>query len=91
VDCVSVADHLRYGFSALLDSTDDEDDVLQALAEELGKFVDYVGGPEYAYVLLQPLEAICAAEETVVRDKVRWLFICWKSLRERETSRSGLC
>lgn len=41
-----------------------------ALAEELGKFVEYVGGPEYAYVLLQPLEAICSAEETGVRDKV---------------------
>lgn len=40
-----------------------------ALAEELGKFVEFVGGPEYAHVLLQPLETICAAEETVVRDK----------------------
>lgn len=53
----------------LTDSTDDEDEVLLALAGELGNFTEHVGGPEYAHHLLQPLEAICAAEETLVRDK----------------------
>ena len=52
------------------DSCDDEDEVLIALAEELGNFVDYVGGPDFAYVLLLPLETTCSAEETAVRDKV---------------------
>ncbi|KAJ1563691.1 Polyamine N-acetyltransferase 1 [Cladochytrium tenue] len=52
------------------ESIDDEDEVLLALAEELGGFVDYVGGPPFAYLLLGPLETLAAVEETVVRDKV---------------------
>ncbi len=43
--------------------------VLLIMAEELGKFVPLVGGPEHATVLLAPLEALCMVEETVVRDK----------------------
>lgn len=55
----------------LQDSVDDEDEVLLALADELGKnFEEYVGGPEYAHVLLGPLENLSAVEETLVRDKV---------------------
>ncbi|VDB99607.1 unnamed protein product [Peniophora sp. CBMAI 1063] len=54
----------------LQDSVDDEDEVLLALADELGKnFEEYVGGPEYAHVLLGPLENLSAVEETLVRDK----------------------
>ncbi|XP_006454350.1 hypothetical protein AGABI2DRAFT_189621 [Agaricus bisporus var. bisporus H97] len=56
--------------SFLQDSIDDEDEVLLALAEELGKsFEEYVGGKEYAHVLLGPLENLSAVEETLVRDK----------------------
>ena len=54
----------------LLEFADDEDEVLLALAEELGGFVEYVGGPAYAHLLLPPLEMLAAMEETVVRDKV---------------------
>lgn len=39
------------------------------MAEELGKFVPLVGGPQHAAVLLAPLEALSMVEETVVRDK----------------------
>ncbi|TBU35240.1 ARM repeat-containing protein [Dichomitus squalens] len=54
----------------LQDSVDDEDEVLLALAEELGRnFEEYIGGPEYAHVLLGPLENLSAVEETLVRDK----------------------
>lgn len=53
-----------------LESIDDEDDVLLALAEELGKLVDAVGGVENAHYLLPPLENIAAVEEPSVRDKV---------------------
>jgi hypothetical protein len=35
---------LRNSFSPI-ESVDDEDEVLLALAEELGNFVEYVGGP----------------------------------------------
>ncbi|KAH7930981.1 ARM repeat-containing protein [Leucogyrophana mollusca] len=54
----------------LQDSVDDEDEVLLALAEELGRnFEEYIGGKQYAHVLLGPLENLSAVEETLVRDK----------------------
>lgn len=57
------------------ESLDDEDEVLLALADELGKnFEDYLGGPEHAHLLLGPLENLAAVEETLVRDKVCILF-----------------
>ena len=43
--------------------------VLLAMAEELGKFVPYVGGPSQAHTLLVPLETLSTVEETVVREK----------------------
>ena len=49
---------------------EDEDEVLTALSEELGNFVEYVGGPEYGHVLLSPLENLAAIEELLVREKV---------------------
>ena len=56
----------------LQDSVDDEDEILLALADELGKsFEEYIGGKEWAHVLLGPLENLSAVEETLVRDKVR--------------------
>ena len=58
------------------DSVDDEDVILQALAEQLGDFVQYVGGPEHVSEILVPLEVMAAAEEVTVRDAVCiWLFI----------------
>jgi len=44
--------------------------VLVALSEELGSFIEYVGGPQWGHVLLSPLENLAAIEEPVVRDKV---------------------
>src|ERR1700733_6786766 len=50
----------------LQDSVDDEDEVLLALAEELGKnFEEYIGGKEYAHLLLGPLEHLSGLEETL--------------------------
>lgn len=51
------------------ESVEDEDEVLVALSEELGSFIEYVGGPQWAHVLLSPLENLAAIEEPVVRDK----------------------
>lgn len=53
----------------LTESIDDEDEVLLALAEELGDFVEEVGGSQHASVLVQPLETLATVEETLVRDK----------------------
>ena len=49
---------------------EDEDEVLTALSDELGGFIEYVGGPEYGHVLLSPLENLAAIEEPLVREKV---------------------
>lgn len=54
----------------LHDSLDDDDEILLALAEELGQgFVEYVGGEAHAHLLLGVLESLAAVEETLVRDK----------------------
>lgn len=62
------------GLTRRTESVEDEDEVLTALSEELGKFVEYVGGPEHAHVLLSPLENLAAIEEPLVREKVRKTF-----------------
>lgn len=49
---------------------EDEDEVLMALAEELGSFEEYVGGPQSAQVLLNPLQHLATVEEPLVRQKV---------------------
>jgi hypothetical protein len=54
----------------LQDQLDDEDEVLLVLAEELGGFAEYVGGNEWAFLILGPLENLAAVEETLVREKV---------------------
>ena len=62
-----------------IESVEDEDEVLTALSEELGSFVEYVGGPEWGHVLLSPLENLAAIEEPLVREKVSAAE--WESLR----------
>ncbi|KAL8985748.1 MAG: hypothetical protein Q9177_004357 [Variospora cf. flavescens] len=51
------------------ESVEDEDEVLTALSDELGGFVEFVGGPEWGHVLLSPLENLAAIEEPLVREK----------------------
>lgn len=51
------------------ESVEDEDEVLTALSDELGGFVEYVGGPDYGHCLLSPLENLATIEEPLVRDK----------------------
>jgi len=53
----------------LEENHDDDDEVLLAMAEELGKFVPLVGGPGHAQVLLPTLETLASVDETVVRNK----------------------
>ncbi|CDK27246.1 unnamed protein product [Kuraishia capsulata CBS 1993] len=48
---------------------EDEDEVVAITAEELSKFVPYVGGPEFAPLLLPVLERIASCEEPIVREK----------------------
>ncbi|CAF0900018.1 unnamed protein product [Adineta steineri] len=53
----------------LTDTIYDEDEVLLALAEQLGTFTQLVGGESHVHVLLPPLESLAQVEETIVRDK----------------------
>lgn len=48
---------------------DDEDEVFAILAEQLGKFVPFIGGAKFATLLLPSLEILASTEETLVRDK----------------------
>ena len=57
--------------------------MLLALADELGNFVSYVGGPAHATSLLLPLEALATVEEAAVREKVRAPRIFWKFWNSR--------
>lgn len=59
----------QFSQKCFLDTIYDEDEVLLALAEQLGNFTPLVGGPEYVHCLLPPLENLANIEETVVRDK----------------------
>ncbi len=61
------------------ESVEDEDEVLTALSDELGNFVEYVGGPQYGHVLLSPLENLAGIEEPLVRDKARGFNIISRS------------
>lgn len=61
---------MSYHTDSFSESVEDEDEVLTALSDELGNFVEYVGGPEYGHVLLSPLENLATIEEPLVRDKV---------------------
>lgn len=53
----------------LIDSHDENDIVLGAVAEKLGFLVDAVGGPEYAHILLRPLEDLLMLEDASIREK----------------------
>lgn len=57
------------GANSTLDSLEDEDEVLYAMAEELTKFTDLVGGPAYTHLLFPVLEGLASVEETAVREK----------------------
>lgn len=48
---------------------EDEDEVLSALSEELGAFVEYVGGPAHGNAIIPPLEILSGMEEPAVRDR----------------------
>jgi len=52
----------------LTDGVDDEDEVLLALANSLGKMIPLVGGGSHAQSLLPPIELLLTVEENTVRD-----------------------
>lgn len=55
------------------EQTEDDDEVLLAMASELGGFVELVGGPSHATILVEPLGALA----------VRFLLLYWRAVRAR--------
>jgi serine/threonine-protein phosphatase 2A regulatory subunit A len=53
----------------LLKANELDGEVQMSLASYFGSLIKYVGGPEYAHVLLGPLKVLASAEESIVRDK----------------------
>jgi serine/threonine-protein phosphatase 2A regulatory subunit A len=54
----------------ILELLEDDEEVLVALSETLGNFLDHVGGPAQAEHVLRVLEKLCGIEEIAVREKV---------------------
>lgn len=64
------AEHARTDLMQFLKSANQLDgEVQMSLANGLGTLIKYVGGPDHAYVLLEPLKVLASAEESIVRDK----------------------
>lgn len=53
----------------LLQANQLDGEVQMSLASCLGNLVKYIGGNEYAHILLGPLRVLAGAEEAIVRDK----------------------
>ena len=58
----------------LADLLEDDEDALLGLCDQLGNFLDHIGGPAHVVHLLTVLEQICLVEELTVREKVRPCF-----------------
>ena len=54
----------------IVDCLDDEDEVLEVLASQLGSLVEFIGGKEFLPLLLPALEVLGGAEQSKVRDRV---------------------
>jgi serine/threonine-protein phosphatase 2A regulatory subunit A len=51
-----------------IELTEDEEEVLAALADSLKDMVDYIGGSQYIMSIVTPLEFLTSIEETTVRE-----------------------
>eukprot|EP00276_Gloeochaete_wittrockiana_P013660 CAMPEP_0184332532 /NCGR_PEP_ID=MMETSP1089-20130417/1691_1 /TAXON_ID=38269 ORGANISM="Gloeochaete wittrockiana, Strain SAG46.84" /NCGR_SAMPLE_ID=MMETSP1089 /ASSEMBLY_ACC=CAM_ASM_000445 /LENGTH=584 /DNA_ID=CAMNT_0026655941 /DNA_START=62 /DNA_END=1816 /DNA_ORIENTATION=- len=59
----------------LKDCCDDEEEVVFALAEELGNFTSFVGGADFAHSLIDILEFLSSSDENPVREKAVSSFV----------------
>jgi len=51
------------------DCVDDEDEVLEVLATQIGCLIEFIGGNEHSQILLGNLESLLGAEQSKVREK----------------------
>ena len=59
-----------YTVAISVESVDDEDEVLLAIAENIGELLTCVGGREHFYTLLAPIGLLAVVEDSTVRDAV---------------------
>lgn len=60
----------------LLELMDDDEEILLEIAQVLdGKYLENIGGAQYAPHLFKLLERLCEVEETTVREKVGFFII----------------
>ena len=75
----------------LMECSDENDTVLTATAEKLGHMIDLVGGPDFALVLVKPLEDLLGIDESAVRDKatasLRYII---KTLPRKQVEENGV-
>ena len=57
--------------TCIAEQVEDDDEVLMIMAEQLGGFVELMGGYAQAAVLVDILGSLATVEETIVREKVR--------------------
>jgi len=50
---------------------DDEDEVLEVLASQIGCLLEFIGGNEHLSCLIPAIEGLLGAEQSKVREKVR--------------------
>lgn len=55
--------------AVLVENCDDDDEVLLLVASTLPSMIDEVGGAEFAFALLAPLEQLTGADDSAVRKK----------------------
>ncbi len=74
----------------IAEQVEDDDEVLMIMAEQLGGFVELMGGNAQAAVLVDILGSLATVEETIVRDKVSTCLSAF-SLDSRELEYQLLC
>ena len=61
----------------LIETVDDEDDVLLAIADHISDLIDHVGGQQYYHTLLSTVELLAVVEDSAVRDAVIYFKIMY--------------
>ena len=57
--------------------SEENDDVLVAVADQIPLLIPFIGGSEFAYLLLEPLRRLVGEEDLFVREKVRHTYLAY--------------
>lgn len=65
----------------IIEECDNEDEFLIKLADQLLSLKDLLGGKDYSYMLIAPLELLASMEENLIREKA---VECLRSLAQSQ-------